>query len=133
MTEVVGAVALLLAGISMLYGVWYVEIRRSMNLRKAPQVEDRRDEIEEMTAVLWRRAVPLLVASVAFTLIVLPEAIRIVVLSWQNWCDKGWAAARDYDAAQSALLGILLFAVGLGYVLLHDCKGLAARIREFER
>jgi hypothetical protein len=76
--DLLSAESLILAVVSGLLALWYSEIQAALRLEKKLRVEDRGPEIDTMTGVLWRRAIPLAVLATLAAVIFAPNSIDLL-------------------------------------------------------
>jgi len=74
--------------------------------------EDRVKDYQKVKETLYKRALPLAIASVALALVFTPDTIHIILLSLSHTQHKGWKAFFDYNAV-SASLALITFATAL--------------------
>jgi hypothetical protein len=76
--DLLSAESLLLAIVSALLALWYGEIQSALQLEKRLRVEDRGPEIETLTRMLWRRALPLSVLAATAAAVFAPNSVQLV-------------------------------------------------------
>lgn len=129
MNELLSASSVFLAALGLLHASWYQEIRDAI-LAKMPEQKDDRGGVQSaLSAALFSRALPLLVASMLFGATILPKWISVCARTWAAWVGGSY----DYDPI--ATLFSLVFVVTLGFathmfVLVRD---LVLRVRVASR
>jgi hypothetical protein len=104
MSDLLSSVSLLLTFIAILYGLWYQEIVRSLETKISSHSLDRVKDYRRVKATLYSRALPLAGASIALTLVFVPDALRILLISVDHTQRTGWTSLFDYNAVSAALV-----------------------------
>jgi len=113
MSDLLSAASLLLAVVSVVYGLWYPEIVHAMDTTIPKHAEDRRRPYKDVSTMLFRRSLPLAIAALVVTAVFLPDALRIGWLSINDYSESGWSALRRYDSVATAFFVVELFATAL--------------------
>ncbi len=113
MSDLLSAASLLLAVVSVVYGLWYPEIIRTIDLPVPKYAEDRKRPFKEISNVLFRRSIPLAAAAAIVAAVFLPDAIRIALLSSKGYYDMGLDALQRYNSVATAFFIVELFAGAL--------------------
>jgi hypothetical protein len=127
--DLLSAESLILAVVSGLLALWYGEIQAALHLEKKLRVEDRDPEIDTLTGVLWRRAMPLAALAALAALIFAPNSIDLI---------RRLGSVRRGDVPPYDPLAVSVVAVNIGMALvalyaIGLAVALAARRRSFRR
>jgi hypothetical protein len=127
--DLLSAESLILAVVSGLLALWYSEIQAALHLQKQLRVEDRKPEIDTMSAILWRRAIPLSCLAALAALIFAPNSIDLI---------RRLGSLRQGDVPTYDPLAVSVVAVNIGMTLVALyavglAVALAARRRSFRR
>ena len=113
MSDLLSAASLLLAIITVIYGLWYDAIVKALEIVPKDYKEDNAKHYQRVRLVRRSKAAPLMWISSLLTLVFLPDVLRISWLSGINYLRKGAAALCDYSAVTTSfvivtcLLGVL--------------------------
>ena len=103
--EILSSISLLLATIALLYSSWQQDIRKARELKIPQHYIDGRVEHNFLKETLWKKAVPLCVATILITLTFLPEMVRVILLSLRNIsCNGIIKSMHDYNAMETTLI-----------------------------
>ena len=133
MSDLLSAASLLLAVLGVLYGLWYPEIIEALDVKVPDYPEDRKRPYRQVASVLYGRAIPLAVAALGVSLIFLPDALKIIGVSIQNFRLRGMAAVYDYHAVYTAFCFVVAMSIAIAVHLTifsmklgHLCKRLSS-------
>lgn len=131
MPDLLSSASLLIAIVTVLYGVWYSEIKRGIKEIK-PATLRNCDHISEVTGIILTRALPLAVASVGLTLIFLKDAIIIVRNSLPL---AGGLRDRilNYDAVRTAFVSVEAICLFLSIHIIVQCFRLITNVKELRK
>lgn len=132
MSELLSAVSILLALIGIVYGVWYPTISETIDMKIPSHLKDAEPHRKKLRHVLNMRARPLAYSAVALTVILLPEAGKILWDSFEAIRGSSAGLGLQYDAVRACLLLVTVLS-GLFCVHLlsevRKLKGLRNRLR----
>ncbi|HEY5883178.1 MAG TPA: hypothetical protein VIT88_00740 [Pyrinomonadaceae bacterium] len=119
MSDLLSSASLLIAIVTVLYGVWYPEIKRGIKDIKPKRLRDC-DDIAEVKGVILNRALPLTVASVGLTLVFLKDA---VILVGNSLTLTGGLRDRimNYDAVSTAFVSVEAICLFLSLHIFLQC------------
>ncbi len=109
MGDLLSAASLLLAVVGILYGLWYGEIEFALGIKPSQHSQDNMAKLGTVSSTLAKRAVPLAIAASLVSMIFLPDAIRLILLSSNNYLTKGPSAFKDYGAVETAFCVVIIF------------------------
>jgi len=108
MNEILTAISLLLAFISVVYGQWIGEINKAIDLEPERQSADNKMKHNAAKVAFTQRAMPLAIGSVIIVLIFLPELISIAVNSYHVFVKFGIDSIREYSTMKTAFVAVFL-------------------------
>jgi hypothetical protein len=126
--DLLSAASLLATIISLLYSIWYGEIKEAQGAEIALQKADRGPAIQRVRATLLYRAVPLLGSAVLLVLILLPSTIDIIRNTWEACFGPG--TRQTYDPVEACFVAVYLVIIMLTVVTVFAVYGLAAKLRK---
>src|SRR5882672_10633374 len=85
MADVLNAASLLFAVIAALYALWYPELNSDLAVKIPDHKEDRPARFRKTAALLWSRALPLLVISLSTSLTFLPIVVLLLSSSAERY------------------------------------------------
>lgn len=129
MSDLLSSASLLLTFIAILYGLWYPEIRRDLDTLVPDQSLDRKIPRQKVQATLYNRALPLAIATVALTLVFVPDTLRIILISISHTYHDGLRAILDYNAVSAALVLVTLSTALFAYHLVFLVSKLRSLLR----
>lgn len=112
MTDLLAAASLLTAAVTVLYGLWYPEIARALEMPVPARAADAGPRRHQVRVVLRARVVPLAVLSVCVALVFVPDALGIVSEA-VSLVSHEPLAALHYDSRKTAVCLIVVFSLGL--------------------
>jgi hypothetical protein len=122
MADLLSSGALLATVLSLFYTLWYPEIKSALDTYQwKDKVEDSKEDIDALEGIIRRRVLPLLVASLAVLLALVPDALRSMAHSWSAFHSAKWT----YDGVATlymlmvAMMTALVIHVGGLYA---DCR-----------
>lgn len=117
MNEILTAISLLVAFISVVYGQWIGEINKAIDLEPERQRADNKGKYNVAKVAYTQRAMPLAIGSVIIMLIFLPELIKEVVHCYHVFVKLGIYSISEYSTMKTAFVAvfimILYFAIHL--------------------
>lgn len=131
MSDLLSASSLLMAIATILFSLWYSEIAKALEIAPKKYREDNKDSRRTVTSVLFSKAIPVSLMTLAVALIFLPEALQIAKESYWAYARDGFAAFENYNAVRTAYcLVTVLSALLAGYmgVLVVQLFGLRKRL-----
>ena len=111
MGDLLSAASILLAVVGILYGLWYGEIVFALEIEPSLHPQDNKNKLDNVSSILSKRAVPLAIAASLVSIIFLPDVIRLILLSSNNYLTKGPSAFKDYGAVETAFCVVVIFAI----------------------
>jgi hypothetical protein len=127
--DLLSAESLILAVVSGLFGIWYGEIQGGFALEKPIHFADRTTQRDQLKAVFWRRATPLVAVSTAAAAVFLPNSItllRRVAPLFHGHFPPYDPLAVSIVAVNAGMFLLALYATGLAIAL-------GSRRRDFSR
>lgn len=131
MSELLSASSLLMAIITILFSLWYGEIVSILGKPKASHAEDNVGLLKEVKSVLFSKAILLALTSLSVTLIFAPNALMIMVESFDLLKKQGLPTFETYSAVNTAFslvfficLGITVYTLVLSFQLVARWKKL---------
>jgi hypothetical protein len=101
MSDLLSSASLLIAIATVLYALWYPEIRRGIKEISATDVRED-DKVSEVSGIITWRALPLMAASLSLAVVFLKDAIAIVLHSWRVTADLK-SRLTTYDAGYDGI------------------------------
>lgn len=130
MGDLLSSASLLVAIVTVLYGLWYPEITRGINT-KVPDYKEQCDApLKEINSVISRRARPLLLASVGLAVVFLKDAGKILYTSIASF---DWDIPKrllNYDAVSTAFVLVEMLWIYISVQLFMDFVKLIKKRRE---
>jgi hypothetical protein len=129
--DLLSAASLLATIISLLYAIWYSEIKEAQKTKVAFQKTDRAPDIGRVRATLRYRAFPLLGSDALLALILLPSTVDII---WDTWeaCFES-SGRRSYDPVEACFIAVFLFVVILAVVIVREVCDLRSLLRKLNK
>ena len=121
MGDLLSAASLLLAIVSVIYGLWYNEIVTATETRVPPHIEDREAPRLVVHHVLIARAVPVTVGACLVAMVFLPDVVEIFAKSVKLLVTRGGTANLAYDAVATSLCLVEVFAITLAIHTVRLC------------
>lgn len=113
MSEVLSSLSILLATIALLYSSWQADIRKARELKIPQHYIDGKKEHDFLKETLWKKTIPLCLATTLVTFAFLPETVRIIWSSVKIIISNGFLQSiQTYNAMPTALV-IVNFALFL--------------------
>lgn len=123
-SEVLNSASLLLTVVTVLFALWYPEMKDASMVTVPLHLEDAAHQRETVWEALAARVLPLLLGTALIALTFLPIVVAELAKSWHNVRREGLAAMTDYDPATIALTGVVALALFLAWVLFHLARQL---------
>lgn len=120
MADLLSSASLLVAIVTVLYGLWYPDITRGINTKVLDYKEQCEAPLAEVNSIILRRALPLTLASVGLTIVFLKDACRILYVSMKSF---GWDIIKrllEYDAVSTAFILVEVLSVCISIQLIAD-------------
>jgi len=113
--DLLSGASLLLAVVSVLFGLWYAEIQKTIDTKNIPaHLEDRNPVIKEIAATLSTKSIPLSLASLLVAMVFLPNSVLLIIKAIETIEQGGLVAALfQYNAVEAAFIAVELLAVAL--------------------
>lgn len=126
MGDLLSSASLLVAIVAVLYGFWYPDITRGINIAVPEYKESCDVPLADVNFIITRRALPLVLASLGLTLIFLKDTIRILYVSTVNF--PGFIQrALNFDAVSTAFVFVEVLWLCVSIQLIADCIKLAKK------
>lgn len=129
MSDLLSASSLLMATITILFSLWYGEIVSILDKPKAKHAADNVGLLKEVKSVLFSKAILLALMSLSVTLIFAPNALMIMVESFDLLKKQGLPTFETYSAVNTAFslvfficLGITVYTLVLSFQLVARWK-----------
>jgi hypothetical protein len=113
MADLLSAASLLLAIVSVLYGLWYSEIVSAADVQVPRHAEDCVRPLGAVRGVLWGKALPVALAACVVAAVFLPDTLRIAVASAKLYAGNGFPDNLTYDAVSTSFCVVEAFAIAL--------------------
>ena len=112
MSDLLSASSLLMAIAAILFSLWYADISRALEIEAKNYSEDNAAAKKTVTAILFSKALPVAIMSIAVTLIFLPDAIKITKQSFTIYATNNFDLIQ-YDAVRTAYCFVTLLSAVL--------------------
>jgi hypothetical protein len=119
--DLLSAASLLLAVVSVVYGLWYPDLVTTLATSVPKHAEDRKQPHRKVSSILFRRSLPLAVAAILVGSIFLPDAIILIVQALHQYHQHGLKALGSYDAVATAFCLVELFSIALAWHATRLC------------
>lgn len=114
MSDLLSAASLLLAVVSVLYGLWYPEISSALLTVVPPHAADRARPRRIVRDAAWGRALPVVTGSLCVGFVFLPKVVGIWSESLRDFSRNGIGYFDSYDPIRTAFCLVVLFSLSLG-------------------
>lgn len=131
MSDAISAASLLMAVVAILYGAWYQEIIKAINV-VIPK-HDRAIPLVTVNQALLSRCVPLTFMAIAVSLVFLPDAFEILKHSFSVAEQMGFGAYAKYSSVRTAFCLVVFVSCAITTHLLMLLKSLLKVRRELMR
>lgn len=112
MTDLLAAASLLTAAVTVLYGLWYPEIVRTLELPLPSKTADFGPVRRQVRLTFRARILPLAALAVCVALVFVPDAIAIAREAIALIVHNGMANVR-YDSQKTAVCLVVVFSIGM--------------------
>ena len=133
MGDILSATSLLLTIITVLYGVWYSEINNTIDLKKPLHVEDGGLLYKTVVSVLKHKAVPLFIASLSLTLIMLGQVVGIIEEACTIIFINKWSSFKYYDVVKMIYCTVFVFSFSISLYTFNSVKELRKKKIELKQ
>lgn len=133
MSDLLSASSLLMATITILFSLWYGEIVSILDKPKAKHAADNVGLLKEVKSVLFSKAILLAVMSLSVTLIFAPNALMIMVESFDLLKKQGLPTFETYSAVNTAFSLVFFICLGITVYTLVLSFQLVARRKELKQ
>jgi hypothetical protein len=113
MSDILSATSLILTIITVLYGLWYEEINNAINIKSASHKDDNKQAIEQVEKTLIYKAIPLFIACLMLTCIMIVEVIPIIYDSVVFTVKYKFSCFRYYDSVKMIYFIVFLFSLAI--------------------
>jgi len=115
MGDLLSASSLLLTITTVLYSLWYSEIKDALDTEIPDFEADYKKPFLQVRKAFWTKSIPLSCATSLLALIFLPDLIKLVVLSFFAYRDDFGRALFNYDSVATTFsavtMSLIVFAV----------------------
>jgi hypothetical protein len=131
MSDLLSSASLLLTIITVLYGLWSPEIKRSLDQpTPAFKAQCMKPLADIRLAIRWR-ALPLVLAALSVAAVFAKDALSLCARSWQSYRARGAGLTLErYDAVGTAFVLIVILSIALTAHLTGDLVQLFRKRRE---
>ncbi|MCY9827396.1 hypothetical protein [Vibrio chagasii] len=133
MSDLLSASSLLMATITILFSLWYGEIVSILDKPKAKHAADNVGLLKEVKSVLFSKAILLALMSLSVTLIFAPNALMIMVESFDLLKKQGLPTFETYSAVNTAFSLVFFICLGITVYTLVLSFQLVARRKELKQ
>jgi hypothetical protein len=131
MNDRLSSATLLITVVTVLYGLWYPDIKRFLNLEIPAYKEQRVRPLREIKGVIRFRAFPLALAALSVTIVFGPDAISLCRRSWNSYTTIGVLdTLRTYNAVGTAFVLVVILSLALAVHFIVDLVKLWFKKRE---
>jgi hypothetical protein len=106
--DLVQAESLLVAGLAVVYGLWYPALLAARDRKLPPHDEDAAAPKSDIRQLYKARGIPLTVGAGLTTIAFLPPSVEVCVETSKLISEQGFGALDDYDAVSASLVLITL-------------------------
>jgi len=132
MSDLLSASSLYLAVLGLLYSVWYAEIVSAIDVKVPTFKEDRTAISNQVRKALRTKALPLTLGAVVLSLILMPDAVRIITDSVELLGENALGSIKFYDAVKTLYVAITLFTLTLTVHVVSLANRLRKRQKEIQ-
>lgn len=133
LSDLLSAASLFLAVLGVLFGLWYPEISKALEVKVPQFKEDRVAPRGAVLSVYVGRAVPLLISSTIFSLVLVPDVYEITASSLVAYRADLLSALRNYGAVETLFCCVFLMSLFLTCYLIMMIVGLKDLLRRFDQ
>lgn len=119
--DAISAASLVLAVLAALYTLWLPTVTAALDIKPAPDLDDRGPQKTQITSALLTKAMPLAFAAVASTGILAHRGIAIILEIWDHHAE--WA----FDDVKALFVLTLIIMLLLAAVSVTQLVGLAVK------
>jgi hypothetical protein len=127
--DLLSAASLLATIISLLYSIWYGEIKTARNIRIPLHYDE--NATKAVRGTLRYRAIPLLVSAILLALALGSPAADVLQGVWSAWMNSGDHSS--YDPVQACFFGVFLITIMLFVLTLLPVCSLARLLRRLPK
>lgn len=131
--DLLASASLALTALTVLFALWSADVNHARRLERKPHRGDRDPAVAEIRRTQRQKAAPLMAATVAVTLVLVPPVVEVVGSSASRVQGSGLSALKRYQAEQALFLVVWLLLVGLALVTFGSWRALRAKALDFER
>lgn len=127
MADLLSSASLLVAIIAVLYGLWYPDIAKGINIEAGDYRDD--DSISAVKDVMFRKSLTLVISAVGLAVVYLKDTMRIV---WASLSLQPTVLERlyNYDAVSTAFVFIEFIWIYVSFQLIRDLVNLKNKYTE---
>jgi hypothetical protein len=114
--DIVQAESLLVAGLAVVYGLWYPSLAAARDRKLPTKSEDAAKPKAEIRTVYRTRGVPLAICAAVTTVVFLAPSAEVLVDTAKLIGKKGTGALGEYDAVSAS---IVLITVASAFLTVH--------------
>lgn len=123
-SDVLASASLLLTVVTVLFSLWYPEIKYATEVSIPEHLEDASNQRQIVSKALGARVRPLLAGTIVIAITFFPIVLWELFHSWRNVRLQGLAAITDYNPATIALTAVVAVDVYLAWILFHQRREL---------
>lgn len=113
MGDILSSISLLLTIITVLYGQWYSDINKACKIKGEDFKTDNGLCYEEVGNVLFKKVLPLFIASLLINAVILPDVLKILIDVFKILINHKKNIIQYYDVVRASYLLVWLFALGI--------------------
>ncbi|MDT4896422.1 MAG: hypothetical protein QOH25_1499 [Acidobacteriota bacterium] len=132
MADLLSSASLLVAIIAVLYGLWYPDISRGINMEVPQYKEQCAGPLSTVNLIMKRRALPLVLISVGLAIVFVKDTIRILYNSTISLGSGIGARLLNYDGVNTAFVFVEILLICVSIQLIADFIKLARKKGELK-
>ena len=134
MGDLLSSASLLLTIITVLYGLWNPSIKEAMDITVPDYKAQAVKPLSDVSSAIWKRALPLALASITVALVFAKDAIELIRDSYRSYSMLGIISTlKKYDAVGTAFVLVVMLSFAIAVQLSLDCKKLFDKRKKLRR
>ena len=113
MSDLLSAASLCLAVLGVLFGAWYPEIMKALETKVPLHTLDREAPYRAIRPIYYTRALPIVLSTLVFSIIMLPDACRITIDSFKAFRTDANTALQNYGAVETLFVFVVCLSLFL--------------------
>ena len=113
MSDLLSAATLLVAVVTILYSLWYAEIKNILAIIPKQRSEDNVRDCAKVKQLFFAKALPLTFMAIMVAVIFTPDAIRILLAALDTFRSHGISSIWLYDAVRTAYCFVFIISLVL--------------------